>query len=105
MSTREATATIIGNLSSFVRDNSFTKVSRIKHNTNGYAYVSFLDNDGNWEHVYLSKNMAKKVSEGSEPQVLKGCIVNRCTYDNGEERLKICSPAENGMLEVSADMF
>lgn len=105
MSTRKATATIIGNLSSFVRDNSFTKVSRIKMNSNGYPFVSFLTADGEWSHIYLSKRLGETVSEGSEPQVLKGCIVNRCTYDNGEERLKICSPAENGMLEVSADMF
>ena len=105
MSTTAQNQNIIGTLASFVRDNSFTQVSKIKMNGNGYPFVSFLTASGQWSHIYLSKRLGETVSEGQEPKVLKGCIVSRCLNAAKEERIKICSPAENGMLEVSADMF
>ena len=105
MSTTAQNQNIIGTLASFVRDNSFTQVSRIKMNSNGYPFVSFLTASGEWSHIYLSKRLGETVSEGSEPKVLKGCVVSRCLNAAKEERIKICSPAETGMIEVSDDMF
>jgi hypothetical protein len=108
MSTTAQNQNIIGTLSAFVRDNSFTKVSNIKvSKDNHYPFVSFLDADGNWSHFWLSKKLAESVSEGSAPSVLKGCLVSRTTNAQGQERVKICSPSEKGesMMEVSADMF
>ena len=97
---------IIGTLASFVRDNSYKQVSRIKvsKDTN-YPFVSFLDDKGEWSHIYLSKKLSETVSEGQAPSVLKGCIVSRCLNAAKEERIKICSPTENAMLEISDDMF
>lgn len=108
MSTTAQNQNIIGSLSAFVRDNGFTQVSRIKVSLDTkYPFVSFLDREGKWSHFWLSKRLSENVSEGQEPEVLKGCLVSRTTNAEGEERVKICSPSEKGgsMLEVSADMF
>ncbi len=81
----------------FVKSKGFQSVApTIRANTNGYPYITFIDDKNVAENVYFSKNGAKMVGAG-EPitkELISKFQVADCKNAAGEVRTKLVSNTE-----------
>lgn len=81
----------------FAKSKGFVNiVPRVRINTNGYPYVTFIDSANQAENIYFSKASAEQVAEGTP--VDKGLLARHqigiTTNAEGEERIKLISNSE-----------
>lgn len=90
-------------LQEFCTSNGVTGISKVRTNTNGYPFLTFLSSkfEGGAENIYFSKNSSKTVAEGAEPKSLglaKFYVANT-TNEAGEPRLKLTNNSEYSSVE------
>lgn len=91
----------------WMKSNGFTQVhNRVRVNTNGYPFVTFITSGNDAENIYFSKEAAKAVSLDSE--IKKGFFANliiaETTNAAGEPRIRIARAGSSSRLEVD-DLF
>jgi len=91
----------------FMAKHSFTQVVKVvRHNTNSYPYITFIDDKNVSENIYFSVNAAKLVAEGQE--IARGFFEPfRCaltTNKDGESRWKLVSQGDSLRASVE-DLF
>lgn len=81
-------------------------VKTVRVNTNGYPYVTFIDENNVAMNIYFSKNASKLVAEGSaiERGFFNPFRVAETTNASGEKRMKIVGMGEGMRLSVE-DLF
>lgn len=97
----QATKTTTGlkamSIMDFAKSKGFVNiVPRVRINTNGYPYVTFIDSANQAENIYFSKSAAEQVAEGTP--VDKGLLARHqigiTTNAEGEERIKLIPNSE-----------
>jgi hypothetical protein len=80
---------------------------KVRANSNGYLFVTFMNFDNEATNVYFSQAMTEKIAEGdSVGQVIKehGCKIATVTNAAGEERIKLVGNGENQRGSIE-DLF
>ncbi len=81
----------------FVQSKGFKSVApSIRANTNGYPYITFIDDKNVAENIYFSKNGAKMVGAGEAitKDLLAKFQIADCKNATGEVRTKLVSNTE-----------
>ena len=92
----------------FVQENNFTSyVKTVRTNTNGYCFVTFINEANEATNVYLSRKLGEEISAGdSVVEMFKAheCAVFEVVNADGETRIKLGSRSESlrGSIE---DLF
>jgi len=91
----------------FMLSKDFTSlVKRVRANSNGYPYITFINSKNEAENIYFSKNASNLVADGEE--IAKGFFnpfrIAVTTNALGEERTKLVSQGE-GMRTSIEDLF
>jgi Na+-transporting NADH:ubiquinone oxidoreductase subunit NqrA len=96
----------VQSIKEFAAAKGFTTVaSHVRVNTNGYPYVTFINEKNEAENVYFSKKGAESVSEGTTvtAELLKQFQIGTTTNAAGEERVKLISNSERvSLMEMFA---
>lgn len=71
-------------------------VPRVRTNTNGYPYVTFLNEKNEAENIYFSKKASEQVAEGTpvDADLLARHQIGITNNAEGEERIKLISNSE-----------
>lgn len=91
----------------WMKSNGFNQVhNRVRVNTNGYPFVTFINTNNEAENIYFSIEAAKAVSANSE--IKKGFFANliiaETTNAAGETRIKLARAGSSSRLEAD-DLF
>jgi hypothetical protein len=92
----------------FAQENNIVNyVKTVRTNTNGYCYVTFVNETNEATNVYLSRKLGEEISEGdSVVEMFKTheCAVFEVVNADGETRIKLGSRSESlrGSIE---DLF
>lgn len=87
----------------FVAVNAIVEVSKkVRANSNGYLYVTFIDSDNKAINVYLSKSLCEEHSE--DEAIVKGffkeMLIAEVQNSEGEQRIKLVHK-ESQRLDIS----
>lgn len=104
--TVQAEVTSSWSVKDFCSDHGITTVTKVRVNTNGYPFITFINESSEAENIYFSKSLAEELNlqEGDAPSVLKGKRIVELEYDNNEVRFKIAKPGSDEYVSVS-DLF
>ena len=113
-STSTATINSTSTAKEYCKDNEVLSVSKVRINTNGYPFMTFLFKaiDANTgknkaENIYFSKGLADELSPqaGDAPSILQGKnIIELVNDETGEVRMKISRSGSTDYVSVD-DLF
>lgn len=91
----------------WMKSNGFTQVhNRVRVNTNGYPFITFINANNEAENIYFSKEASKNVALDME--IKKGffsnLIIAETTNAAGESRIRLARAGSSSRLEVD-DLF
>ena len=95
-------ALVVSTIKEFAVQKGFTTVApSVRVNTNGYPFITFIDDKNVAENVYFSKAAAAKVDAG---QVVDKALMSQhqialTRNEAGEERVKLISNSERIALD------
>ena len=114
VNTNTATINSTSTVKAFCSDNEVTNVSKVRINTNGYPFITFLykaidpaTNKNKAENIYFSKGLAEELSPqaGDAPSILVGKnIIELVNDETGEVRKKISRSGSTDYVSVD-DLF
>jgi hypothetical protein len=91
----------VKSIAKFAEDRSMVSIApKVRMNTNGYPFITFIDSDNKAENIYFSKAGAETVEEGQEitAELLKSLQVAEVENADGEMRLKLITNSERVSL-------
>ena len=103
MNTTTTKPMIITTIKEFVTFKGFKQLSpKVRTNTNGYPFITFIDATNKAENVYFSKSASKLVSDDLviTKELLSTLSIGYTTNEKGEARIKLISNSER--LELSS---
>ena len=90
----------------YMLENKLTVHNAVRHNTNGYAYLTFINADNEAENVYFAKTISANFAK--DMPVVRGFFdelqIGWTTNEGGEQRVKLI-PIGNGTRLETADLF
>ncbi len=88
-------------LKEFAQSGSFKTISNVIQSKDKFPCV-ILSKDNNRDNdavLVLSKNAGLVLKAGDKPQVFKDFNVRILKYEDGTERIKLCSPSTNTSVD------
>lgn len=91
-------------VSDFCSTKGYNRMSKVRENTNGLKYVTFLQAEevNNSENIYLGKRFGEDVAVDTQLDPTK-LFITEVTNDNGEKRLKLTDKSGVLSAEKEAD--
>jgi hypothetical protein len=81
----------------FAKSKGFMQLApAVRINTNGYPFITFINEKNEAENIYFSKSAAEQVAEGTpvDKALLSRHQIGITTNAEGEERIKLISNSE-----------
>ncbi len=95
-------ALVVSTIKEFAASKSFTSVApSVRVNTNGYPFITFIDDKNVAENVYFSKAASAKVAVGQsvDKDLMSQHQIAITRNAAGEERVKLISNSERVSLD------
>lgn len=93
----------IQTIKDFCKAKGFVEINKtVRENSNGYPFITFIDNTNTAENIYFSRNMATQVAEGVviNAELFSKLRVATTVNADGESRLKLCGSGESQRVSI-----
>ena len=95
--TKPTTNLKVESIKDFAKSKGFMQLApAVRINTNGYPFITFINEKNEAENIYFSKSAAEQVAEGTpvDKSLLARHQIGITTNAEGEERIKLISNSE-----------